>query len=367
MSMHSNSKLRILEYDVLRVIVTLLVIIGHCTYYVISTPYGGCDYTSFTVPKLSLFWRYALSLTGLIYLFHMPLYMTLSGALYKLKNSTGGGYSSYKSLITDKAKKLLLPFIVVTLFYSIPLRCISGYYTGSDNIIKDIIVGQVFVQGNTHLWFLPALFVIFIIIYALEKTLKNLAGGGIALCLFIASFASVIIPIGILSNALYYAFWFYLGYRFEECRENVNNVLKKKPWLIFVFAVMLLATGLFKKFISDISGEAEVYLSIERFVGYICAVFGCGFVYSISYYLSKTNITEWQLFKVIRANTLGLYLYSDTWNYVILNVAAGLFGKTVFITNIGSAMLYFSRMAITFSIALVVSMALKKLNIKYIC
>lgn len=79
------------EYDILRVIVTLLVIIGHSTYYVISTPYGGCDYTSLTLPNLSLFARLAAYLTRLVYLFHMPLYMALSGALYRLKNSAGGG------------------------------------------------------------------------------------------------------------------------------------------------------------------------------------------------------------------------------------------------------------------------------------
>lgn len=79
------------EYDVLRVLVTLLVVIGHSTYYCISTPYGGCDYTLLTLPNLSLFGRLTAYLTRLIYLFHMPLYMALSGALYRLKNSTGGG------------------------------------------------------------------------------------------------------------------------------------------------------------------------------------------------------------------------------------------------------------------------------------
>ena len=32
-------------YDILRVVATILVVIGHCTYFKISTPYGGCDYS----------------------------------------------------------------------------------------------------------------------------------------------------------------------------------------------------------------------------------------------------------------------------------------------------------------------------------
>ena len=260
-----------------------------------------------------------------------------------------------------------MPFIVVTLFYSVPLKYISGYYSNSGNIFKDVVVGQVLVQGNTHLWFLPVLFVIFIIIYALEKTLRNSAGGGIALSLFVASYASVFIPIGIVSNALYYALWFYAGYRFEDYRENINANLKKRPRIIILFIIVFLCSGLLRKLLSDWAETLPICSVLERCVRYICAVFGCGLVYSISYFLSKTNITKWRLFKVIRTNTLGLYLYSDTWNYIILNIATTLFGSTVFVTNTGSALIYFSRIAITFSIALAVSMVLKKIKVKYIC
>ena len=31
-------------YDLLRVIATILVVVGHCTYFKIGTNYGGCDY-----------------------------------------------------------------------------------------------------------------------------------------------------------------------------------------------------------------------------------------------------------------------------------------------------------------------------------
>ena len=81
---------RVLIYDWVRLIATILVIIGHSTYYYIMTQYGGCDYTAFTLPKLSNFYRMAEYMVSIIYLFHMPLYMALSGALYRRKNLTGG-------------------------------------------------------------------------------------------------------------------------------------------------------------------------------------------------------------------------------------------------------------------------------------
>lgn len=33
------------EYDILRILVTMLVILGHCTYYQKISRYGGIDYT----------------------------------------------------------------------------------------------------------------------------------------------------------------------------------------------------------------------------------------------------------------------------------------------------------------------------------
>ena len=39
-----NNK-KIIEYDMLRVVVTILVLISHCMYYRIVTAYGGIDYS----------------------------------------------------------------------------------------------------------------------------------------------------------------------------------------------------------------------------------------------------------------------------------------------------------------------------------
>lgn len=211
---HMAKRKAVAEYDILRVAATLLVIIGHSTYYSIVTPYGGCDYTTLTLPRLSVFYRLADYGVAMIYLFHMPLYMALSGALYRKKCVCGTGYSSCKNIVEDKAKKLLIPFIVVTLFFSVPLKYASGYFNFSDNVLRDIVFGQVLVQGNTHLWFLPVLFVIFFVVYLIEKI--RLSRKLIILCIFVVSCVNGFIPIAILGNAAYYLLWFYIGYCFED-------------------------------------------------------------------------------------------------------------------------------------------------------
>lgn len=79
----------IIEYDVVRVMTTVLVLIGHATYYTINTPYGGCDYSFFAEPRISIIYQIAICITTIIYAFHMPLYMALSGALFRHKMSGG--------------------------------------------------------------------------------------------------------------------------------------------------------------------------------------------------------------------------------------------------------------------------------------
>lgn len=153
--------------DDARTLTMLLVIIGHCTYINLMTPYGGIDYFD-DIPssEYSLVWKLLSVLVGFIYTFHMPLFMMLSGACFSL---TIGKESCARKLIKNKAKRLLIPFLYTALFISIPLKYMGGYYAGSVNVLKDIILGQLFLMGNSHLWFVFSLFWIFLVFYALYK------------------------------------------------------------------------------------------------------------------------------------------------------------------------------------------------------
>ena len=73
------------------------------------------------------------------------------------------------TLIKNKTTRLLIPFLLVSVFYSFPLKYISGYWKGTESVIKDFFVGQILLQGNTYLWFLPALFILFLLFYVIIK------------------------------------------------------------------------------------------------------------------------------------------------------------------------------------------------------
>lgn len=77
----------IYEYDAIRLIATVLVVIGYSVYTTIITQYGGIivetEYGSIQ-NNLQL-------LVCLIYSFHMPLFIALSGAYMKLEEKIGDG------------------------------------------------------------------------------------------------------------------------------------------------------------------------------------------------------------------------------------------------------------------------------------
>ena len=153
--------------DDAKTLTMLLVIIGHSAYYKIMTPYGGvCHFEDVPSSKVSFMWKLLEAMVVFIYTFHMPLFMLLSGACFNLSMRR---YVKFKALLQNKAKRLLVPFVYTTLLVSIPLKYFSGYYDSSSNVFHDIVLGQVLLMGNSHLWFVFSLFWIFVFYYGLHS------------------------------------------------------------------------------------------------------------------------------------------------------------------------------------------------------
>ena len=157
----------ILWIDDARTLTMLLVIIGHCTYLNLMTPYGGISYFSnISSEEYSFGEKMLCMMVSFIYTFHMPLFMMLSGACFSLTIHKVAGL---KAFVSNKARRLLVPFLFTTLLLSVPLKYMSGYYSESANVLEDIVLGQFLLMGNSHLWFVASLFWIFLIYYGLHQ------------------------------------------------------------------------------------------------------------------------------------------------------------------------------------------------------
>lgn len=230
-----SSTERIKWIDTIKVLTMLLVIIGHSAFLTLKTKYGGINYVA-EGASLSIGSRITQYIEDFIYMFHMPLFMAVSGMLFSTTIKKG---KTCASIIKSKAYRLLIPFMVVTLFYDVPIFYLTGYYNNSNNIIKDVIYGQLFLLGNSHLWYIMSLFTIILlslIIEKLELRKKTIIFWGVLLFLFgVSSVLTYIVsPLlgGINLNFLYiltslrYLLYFYIGFTSLELLKKYNI---KKP------------------------------------------------------------------------------------------------------------------------------------------
>lgn len=178
--MMEASKRHIEWIDFAKVITMLLVIIGHANYYTVKTSFGGIDYP---INDHNIGATLIKTLNNFIYSFHMPLFMALSGAGFSFGIRK---FDSLKALARNKARRLLLPFILVSVMVSIPCKFVSGYWDMSVNKLSDMVLGQLLLLGNSHLWFIISLFYImtvFSIIAPIKERLNNILFWGGLSCL----------------------------------------------------------------------------------------------------------------------------------------------------------------------------------------
>ncbi|HGY9734265.1 TPA: acyltransferase family protein, partial [Streptococcus pneumoniae] len=121
---------KIKEYDILKIMAIILVVLSHSAYYKISSNYGGMDYQQY-LNSHSAFTLYKIlgKFMEIIYYFHMPLFMAISGVFFSIQIKKDR-WNKIEKLLTSKFKRLILPFFVFTLLYSLPLKYISNYYNG---------------------------------------------------------------------------------------------------------------------------------------------------------------------------------------------------------------------------------------------
>ena len=342
----------------------ILVVLGHCTYYKISTLYGGINYeilmqnagTADTVIH-----KLASMLTTAIYSFHMPLFMALSGAVFSL-SVNHGKYKGFVKFLKNKMHRLLLPFVLVTLLVSFPLKYIAGYWQDSDNILRDVIIGQLFLQGNSHLWFLATLFIEFLLFWLLvnkfkwhEKYLACL------LVLSIIHFVGSFLSINILKYTCQFGIWFYLGMLWNENREQLNN---KINFITCIFVIVFWIISLIASYYLKM--PTGIIRIIHAVITYLAAVFGMIMFYSICYLTCKKNKLNRKITNMLATDSMGIYLYSDGLNYCVLALFVSCFGIYGFGNEYVAGSLYASRFIMSFIFGVVITRCVRIMNGKLI-
>ncbi len=330
-------------YQYLRGIVILLVLLGHSLYMAAGSKYGGVSYFDLIQGDAAMKVNNALQLfVDMIYGFHMPLFMMLSGAVYMYTRKEINTIQEVGAFILKKAKRLIIPFVLVTIFWQIPLKYIGGYF---QNPLKDAIFGQLLLFGNSHLWFIVVLFIIFVVVAFIEYLNINKISVVIAVACFVLGYFATG---NMMLQSLQYGIWFLLGVYFEKyIRRKLENgsLFLFKSLLVGIVYVVVFFIG--KKYFYE-GFSQYIYIIITGVIGSL-------FVLYIALLFEKLN---WSLFEKIGNVSFDLYLYSDSINYVLLLILSKYFAE-IYTTGIGNLVAYIMRFLITLFGAIIVGKIVK--------
>lgn len=327
------------EYNIIRVIATLLVVIGHSGYISMLTEYGGIQMWEYNKPILQTLIDLGVRV---IYSFHMPLFFALSGALFAHSIKTKP--LSYKNLLKSKGRRLLLPYILCNLLWVIPVKLISGYWSGSESIVEDILVGQVFLGGNNHLWYLWALFVITCVAYIFRNNERMRLL--IAVIMFVVGVVldKSNITLFAINRILFNYIWFECGMLYAKYRENIIDYANKKKFRNLMVSIVVYIVIL------------SIYLVLAKGNRYAYALVNISGVVAsvvISISLMGSCFVKSKLYTTVLKHSMFIYLLSDTINYPILAVIKATNCRFLIETNIGAMLLFVFRIIFTIGISIV--------------
>ena len=227
----------------IRALAIFLVVLGHSI--ILYSSAWDIYKTSVSVPFLDI-------LKQLLDIPAMPLFFSLSGYLFVFTHQKK---RKFVHLLETKAFRLLIPYIGVGFLFLLPIRMLIGYPSYQNIGLIDIVLKFLTSNDVGHLWFLPALFFIFllseIIITIAEKIPGIQKHPEFFLCLMAFGLYLEGYRIGFgyppLLGAYNYLIWFSMGYFLCIWQDVACKVYAISPvkWVLLALNAGLFAYCLF--------------------------------------------------------------------------------------------------------------------------
>ena len=162
--------------------------------------------------------------------FRLECFVFISGYIFTFQMLKKNKFPTFKELLSSKIVRLLIP----CWFFSVIYFACFKHYT---NIIDFLIVTG---GGIGHLWYLPCLFVCFLVQWLLIK--KNCNTTLVLTILSLLVFVSVIpLPLN-MSRPLYYMLFFYGGGLFYQNKDKIDKKSTHQSiivsWIVFVLVLI---------------------------------------------------------------------------------------------------------------------------------
>ena len=164
----------------------------------------------------------------IIYSFHMPLFMFISGFLFYYTKLSKN--KSFVSVVKDKVKRLAVPFLFFTVCTLILKSVFSALMKNPAELSLQAMLDIITFKSNplAEMWFISTLFLLFFFQPLYKWSLKSVPRVLLMLCFCVLM--NIFFPVGIerfnLSNISEYIIYFYLGILFSK--YNVPGYLDSK-------------------------------------------------------------------------------------------------------------------------------------------
>lgn len=287
---------RLVDLDVMKGLTILLVVFAHVTR--MYTPKG----------VVQIGYSASLeALTNFIYLFHMPAFVMITGAVYFFVKRELGKYKDQKGYIQNKFVRLIVPFLFFSLFVVLPTLLYVGLI---DSILMFLVKQVLLMASNTHLWYSVMIFNVFILFNFFEKKIYETDDRKVWGLFTLLHVLSFVIPNAFqAANTLNYAVFFYAGYWFQKDKET--NVERLKKWKWGALALTLAAYGaLFHVSLP------EWYL-LNKLIQFVGAIGGSALLYLFCQGKSSAKWMEQKWFETISEKSYGIYLFHPMIIYVL--------------------------------------------------
>jgi fucose 4-O-acetylase-like acetyltransferase len=335
----------VIEYDILRILLTILVVIGHGSYYNISFGVGGVKWEIPFNYHLNILVKIFRWLVSWIYTFHMPFFILLSGMVAFLNKENN--FAQFDELVIKKIKRLIMPFLLCGVIYMLPIKLFLGGYTAEtfQIAIKVFLLGQ---SDLGHLWFLLALFWCFVIFFPLYVFYRKY--NDTIFILLVSIVIYYLIPkinfdfFGF-KLGMQYLVWFVLGFSIEHYKPIIKSILKNNKYKYLIF----------------MGGVLGILNTKYDFLPLFFSVLVNGiFLYSVSLFIAnKTKFQNTWMFNILSKNNMDIYLFHDPLNFCILYFA---FRYNWLLTFNGCFLYIFLRTIGVIVISLLISVILKNFS-----
>lgn len=305
---------RVSELDMMKFWGILFVVLGHVT---------NMYFPNAIVP-MAEHPKGLMLILSFLYLFHMPLFVFVSGAVYSYQYEMLGKRYGLKRMISTKTKRLLIPYLFFGFVVMLPLMVCCGF---RESFVDYAYNGIFLSKDSRHLWFVLMLFEVFIVFWVMRKIVEiiKLPKWTLLVLSFVLMLLSSKIPyIFQLNMTANYLFWFAIGYDFMMHKDNYK---------VFVLGVLFPGMILMLYLIENQHLNVRVPLFAT-----VTAMAGIMLIYSIS---SKMKGEGNSFIGLIVKNSFGIYLihvpivYLMFYGFHGFSISPYLFSLIVFLISIG--------------------------------